>query len=418
MRPRIFVGSSGEARRLCDAIQQELQRDFDVTVWDQDVFRLTYDALDSLLAALDSSDAGVFVVRPDDVTESREQSSSTVRDNVIFELGMFIGRLGRDRTFMLSPKPSRNRPAVSLPSDLSGVTTAHYDEGRIYREPRAAVAPACSQIRQQLESAQLRVSPEPRFRERLDRAMRRMSTDLENLLADYGSSKNAADHLVEWPKAVSVQLARATICVEAGRIQDYQSADTREVVALPANEYFDDECITDTSSSVGAFVQHHFRDSLSDFITQVQEELNDVSSQRVPRAERRIDESYGIGEAILLRNLHPEHRLILVSATTERTGVGLRAEPHFLYAALESVIEKMNEHRLNQLVMPVFGSGHGGMPLPVALLFNLLAARSILSEERGRKIRRIRIIVFERSASAITPETMTGIISRLTQGTG
>ena len=114
MKPRIFIGSSGEALDVCYAIQQELGRDFDVTVWNQDVFRLTRDALDSLLAALDSSDAGVFVLRQDDLTESRGQSNPTVRDNVIFELGMFIGRLGRDRTFMLSPDGS----TVRLPSDL------------------------------------------------------------------------------------------------------------------------------------------------------------------------------------------------------------------------------------------------------------------------------------------------------------
>jgi predicted nucleotide-binding protein len=106
MRQRIFIGSSGEAIEICGALQQELDRHFEVTVWNQGVFRLTHDALDSLLAALDSSDAGIFVLRPDDVTESRGQSNPTVRDNVIFELGMFIGRLGRDRSFILTPDGS------------------------------------------------------------------------------------------------------------------------------------------------------------------------------------------------------------------------------------------------------------------------------------------------------------------------
>jgi predicted nucleotide-binding protein len=99
MRSRIFIGSSGEAIDVCDAMQQELDRDFDVTVWNQDVFHLSRGTLDSLLGALDSSDAGVFVLRPDDLTESRGESSLSVRDNVIFELGMFIGGLGRDQYF-------------------------------------------------------------------------------------------------------------------------------------------------------------------------------------------------------------------------------------------------------------------------------------------------------------------------------
>lgn len=410
MKVRIFIGSSREAIDVCHAMQEELDQDFEVTVWNQDVFRPTRDALDSLLAALDSSDAGVFILRPDDLTEMRGQVGHTVRDNVIFELGMFIGRLGRDRTFMLSPDGSD----IRLPLDLIGVTRVRYDAERFFRGPRAAMGSACTQIRQSLRSIQLQVSPEPKSRARLERAMHRMSKDLEHLLADSSASQNYTVSSAEWPGEISVKLTRTSVCVAVGRIQNYRSTDTQMVVALPANEYFDDECISDTNSSLGAFVQHHFKDSVTNFVQQVRAELIDVPSQRVPRAERRIDESYGIGEAILLSKLQPHYQLILVSATTERTGVGLRAEPHFLYAALESVIEKMNENRLNHLVMPVFGSGHGGMPLPVAILFNLLAVRSILAEGLGRNIKKIRIVVFDEDAEEVSPATMTDIISRVT----
>jgi O-acetyl-ADP-ribose deacetylase (regulator of RNase III) len=114
--------------------------------------------------------------------------------------------------------------------------------------------------------------------------------------------------------------------------------------------------------------------------------------------------------------MRPDYRLILVSATTERTGIGLRAEPHFLYAALEGIIATMNEHRLNSLAMPVLGSGHGGMPLPIAILFNLLAARSILAEPLGRHIREIRIVVFAGDANEVTRITMDDIISHVAPG--
>jgi O-acetyl-ADP-ribose deacetylase (regulator of RNase III) len=410
MRQRIFIGSSGEAMDICYAVQQELERDFYPTVWNQNVFRLSYDALDSLLAEVGSSDAGVFILRPDDLTESRGESRLTVRDNVIFELGMFIGRLGRDRTFILTP----NRSAFHLPSDLIGITTAHYDADRFDRQPRAAVGPACSQIRQALRSIQRRTSPEPKFRARLDRAMTRMSKDLEHLLADHDNARDHTDSLVNWPGEISIQLGRANVHVEVGRIQDYQPVDARMVIALAANEYFDDHCISDRNSALGAFVQQHFSSSVADFVEKVHAELVDVPSQPVPRTERRMDESYGIGEAIFLDKLQPDYRLILVSATTERTGVGLRAEPHFLYAALEGVIETMNEHRLNSLVMPVLGSGHGGIPLPIAIMFNLLAVRSILAEDLGRHMKDIRIVVFDGNATEVTPATMHHIISRVT----
>jgi O-acetyl-ADP-ribose deacetylase (regulator of RNase III) len=407
MRRRVFIGSSGEALDVSYAAQEELNRDFDVTLWNQDVFRLSYDALDSLLQALDSSDAGVFILRPDDVTESRGESRSTARDNVIFELGMFIGRLGRDRTFMLLP----TTPDVSLPSDLAGIITARYDADRFDRQPRAAVGPACAQIRQAVRAIDFRMAAEPRSQARLERAMSQMSKDLERLLADRSVTPDNRSTTM-WPETVNLSFGRTNVLIETGRIQNYRTADTRTVISLPANEYFDDECISDTNSSLGAFVQHHFEDSVADFVRQVQAELAEIPSQRAPRAERRIENSYGIGEAIFL-NLSPDYRLILVSATTERAGIGLRAEPHFLYAALRGIAETMNERRLNSLIMPVLGSGHGGMPLPIALLFNLLTARSILAEDLGRHMREIRIVVFDGDAAGITRTTMNDIISHI-----
>jgi O-acetyl-ADP-ribose deacetylase (regulator of RNase III) len=415
MRLRLFVGSSREAIAVCRAVQAELEDDLDVTVWDQDVFRLTYGALDSLLEALDSSDAGVFVLRPDDLTTSRGESSQTVRDNVVFELGMFIGRLGRDRTFMLTP----SSPEFHMPSDLVGITTARYDAVRFERgDERSAVGSACRQIRQAVRSIQARMAPEPTSQARLDRAMRRMSKDLEYLLSERGArpgrSGTSSAGQADSSETVSLRLGRTKVEVEVGRIQDHRPEDSRAVVALPANEYFDDECITDTNSSLGAFVQHHFGDRVDEVTKHVQGELVDLPSQRVPRAERRIDESYGIGQAIFLSKLQPEYRLILVSATTERTGIGLRAEPHFLYAALEGIIEVMNERRLNSLTIPVLGSGHGGMPLSIAILFNILAVRSITAEDLGVHLRSVRIVVFEGDADALADETMHDIISYVT----
>ena len=411
MRPKIFVGSSREAIDISRAIQGELNDDFDVTVWDQDVFRLSYGALDSLLDTLDSSDAGVFVLRPDDLTESRGESSPTARDNVTFELGMFIGRLGRDRTFILTPAAS----TVRLPTDLIGLTTAHYDEDRFESgQRRAAVGPACTKIRDTLGSIRVRMAEEPRSQARLDRAMRRMSKDLESLLVSHNTQPGHAADFTGDHGVVSLLLGRASVHVEIGLIQDYQSSDSQTVIALPANEYFDDECISDKKSSLGAFVQHYFGGHVNDFVRQVRAELLGIPTQRVPRAERRIGDSYGIGQAVFLNKLLPDYRLILVSATTERTGIGLRAEPHFLYAAIEGIIEAMNEHRLNSLAMPVLGSGHGGMPFPIAVLFNLLALRSILTDDLGRHLREIRIAIPQKRATELADNTMHDIVSHVT----
>ena len=410
MRERIFVGSSSEALDVCRAVQLELGRDFDVTIWDQDTFRLTYSAIDSLQGVLASSDAGVFILAPDDLTESRGQSSLTVRDNVIFELGMFIGHLGRDRTFMLVPDNS----AARLPSDLLGITTARYDAERFEQRQRAAVGSACTQIAQALKSAQPQISTEPKSRSRLDRAMTRMSKDLESILTTSVGAQEQADISFEWPGSISFQVAQATVNIEVGRIQDQPPGNQRTAIALPINEYFDDVCISDPSGCLGAFVQNHYSASTTRFKEQIRAALVTLPTLRISRNERQVDDSYGIGQTIFLGKLEPEYRVVLVSGTTERTGIGLHAEPHFIYAGLEGIVETMNERRFNSLVMPVLGSGHGEIALPTAILFNLLAMRSILSEDRGRHVKEIKLVIFDADAVKISPAEMQNIISNVT----
>src|SRR4029453_17942183 len=67
----------------------------------------------------------------------------TARDNVVFELGLFTGRLGRDRAFILMPKNSD----FHLPTDLLGVSTATFQPPSRPDRLEAALGPACHDIR-------------------------------------------------------------------------------------------------------------------------------------------------------------------------------------------------------------------------------------------------------------------------------
>lgn len=144
MKPSIFIASSSESVDVAYALQEDLEHAAEVTVWSQGVFDLSRYALESLLDVLESSDFGLFVFAPNDVLSIRGQDKQAVRDNVVFELGLFIGRLGRERNFILIPKG--NEEGFRLPTDLLGLTPALYEPNRQDANLQAALGPASSTI--------------------------------------------------------------------------------------------------------------------------------------------------------------------------------------------------------------------------------------------------------------------------------
>jgi hypothetical protein len=145
MKPAVFIGSSVESLKLAYAIQEELAYDAEITVWPQGIFKLSSTTLDDLLDTLGISDFSIFIFSPDDEVKIGGQDFLSTRDNVIFELGLFIGRLGKQRNFFILPEEHSN---FRLPSDLLGVTPATFDANRSDGNLRAALGPACNRIRE------------------------------------------------------------------------------------------------------------------------------------------------------------------------------------------------------------------------------------------------------------------------------
>ena len=77
--------------------------------------------MESLEKAARDYDYGIFVFTPDDLLVKKGEELAAPRDNVIFELGLFIGRMSRSRAFLVNPSGG------SLPTDLAGLTTATYN---------------------------------------------------------------------------------------------------------------------------------------------------------------------------------------------------------------------------------------------------------------------------------------------------
>jgi predicted nucleotide-binding protein with TIR-like domain len=150
MKPRVFIASSVEGLSVAYAVQECLEYDLEITVWPQGVFELSKSTLEGLYDQANRFDAAIFVFSPDDAVVVRGIGKQTVRDNVLFELGLFMGRLSRDKCFIIKP---RSFSDTHFPTDLLGVTPGDYDDSRTDGNLVAAVGPACNKLRRALISA-------------------------------------------------------------------------------------------------------------------------------------------------------------------------------------------------------------------------------------------------------------------------
>ena len=149
MKPRIFIASSVESLPIARSVQELLEHNAEPTIWTQGIFNLSESSLDSLIKSLNQFDFGIFVVGAEDVVKLKGTEYRTARDNVIFELGLFIGKLGKERSFILAP---RNQKDFHLPTDLLGVNPADYEANRSDKNLLAALGPACNKILRVVES--------------------------------------------------------------------------------------------------------------------------------------------------------------------------------------------------------------------------------------------------------------------------
>jgi len=140
--PKLFIMSSSEALKIAHALRSGLDKDVFSTVWDDGVFFAGGYPLEALEKQVGESDFAVAIAEPDDISESRGQRAPTVRDNVLFELGLFMGKLSRYRTILVHPKVKDLR----LPSDLQGLTLVPYQAGDDSTVTER-IEPVCNTIR-------------------------------------------------------------------------------------------------------------------------------------------------------------------------------------------------------------------------------------------------------------------------------
>jgi hypothetical protein len=237
-KPHMFIGSSVEGKEVAEAIQVNLDYDVYCTVWHQGVFGLSGGTLDTLVDNLKNFDFATLVLTADDLLTKRGQRFSAPRDNVLFELGLFMGYMGRGRTFVIHPR----QKDLALPTDLAGITAATYD-----KSPRqtlqAALGAACTQIKNAIaDSHPTRPSRGDSSIYAELRELRQMMTKLVNSLTTNTTSAYGDLKFLEgaWKNIESNSMAYAKFIEGAPRVA-YCYEGNSEATA----EYFDLRLIGD-----------------------------------------------------------------------------------------------------------------------------------------------------------------------------
>jgi hypothetical protein len=119
-RLRIFIGSAAEGLPVARLVKRYLSEWADTVLWNERVFSFNRSYFETLLRSASLYDLGVLVATGDDFTRSRNKPFRSARDNVLFEFGLFLGRLGERKVFFLREEGTK------LPSDLLGISLPNF----------------------------------------------------------------------------------------------------------------------------------------------------------------------------------------------------------------------------------------------------------------------------------------------------
>jgi predicted nucleotide-binding protein len=127
--PRAILLSAKDDLKFMTALKQALESrgGVECQVWtEDDIFQSGENAMEALERQLDRVDFAIANANGVDRTvDSDGNDQMSPRDNIVFEIGLFMGRLGRRRTLYFFDGECK------LPSDLRGITDLRYREADV-----------------------------------------------------------------------------------------------------------------------------------------------------------------------------------------------------------------------------------------------------------------------------------------------
>lgn len=198
-KPRVFIGSSKESLEVVYALQELLSDAAEVVPWKHASFELSKTFVENIESELSRSDFGIFVFTGDDIMISNNETKRAVRDNVLFEFGLFSGSLGRNRVFIVAPD---NLGAnTKIPSDLFGLTLCMYSDNNA--ELKTRLGACATNIRKAINKERHR-KDKSNDEHRVKRVLTRGDTGYITIMAD--AALYMGDHRHEYSKELRRRL--------------------------------------------------------------------------------------------------------------------------------------------------------------------------------------------------------------------
>lgn len=143
MKPKVFIAGTREGLPKARKVKEYLSPVADCQLWNEGFFENNRGYFETLAEGSVLFDFAVLVATADDVQLKRESLETITRDNIVFEFGLYVGRLGRNRAFFIKEK------GLDLPSDLYGIQLPEFSsskkEGKNLEE-------TCNDIAKQIEA--------------------------------------------------------------------------------------------------------------------------------------------------------------------------------------------------------------------------------------------------------------------------
>jgi len=159
-KPYLFIGSSQEAidEKIVAKFATGLESEAvsiswkDVPEFKEGGAKSTFEAL---LTAANGYDFALFVLTPDDEVKSRGREFKAARDNLWFELGLFVAAIGPERVFLSAQSVADG--TFRTPSDLLGINSPRFHfRGKDAGETTSSIRNVCEDFALQIRKLRFR----------------------------------------------------------------------------------------------------------------------------------------------------------------------------------------------------------------------------------------------------------------------